>query len=100
MTKHNKLRQIEITEAIEAAEHHKQIRAYQCHYCAHCDEYNGVQTPCELGINPDAHNQAAKCRKEFVQYEYYDRQAQVTRAIEIPAECYDRRYKDAQEDAE
>lgn len=99
MTKHNKLRQIEITEAIEAAEHRKQIRAYQCHYCAHCDEYNGIQTPCELGINPEAHKQSSKCRKEFVQYEYYDRQTQTVRTIEIPEECYDRRYKDAQENS-
>lgn len=87
------MRQIDITEAIESAESNLHIKAYKCHYCAHCDEYNGIQSPCELGINPSAHKEAQRCRKEFIPYEYYDRESQQNKVIAIPSEHFDKRYK-------
>lgn len=91
MKKNN--RQIDIIEAIAEAENPKHIRAYQCHYCAHCDEYDGTLSPCDLKINPKCHNEATRCRAEFVPYEWYDRELQTVRTITIPAAAYDRRFK-------
>ncbi len=89
-------REQSVDEIIAKAEAGRQIKAYQCHYCQHSKEtYDEERGECAFGINPDAHirEDAMRCRQEFMQYEFYDRATRTLKKLDIPADCYDRRYK-------
>lgn len=93
------IRMLTVDEMIDKAESNKQIRAYQCHYCQHSNERYGEEvSSCKLGISPERHilADANRCRAEFQQYEWYDRETRQIKAISIPDDCYDRRYKSSE----